>query len=117
MVTPFGQFLRTKRLERKTSLRQMALDLGVSSAHLSSLETGKKNIPDKAVIDIANYFELDDTNKQYLRQLADQSQPVFKIDMRSASDQSREFLLKVARNLDRLNNSDFEKLNNAFEVD
>ena len=44
-MTPFGERMRKMRAERGVTLKQMAADLGVSSAYLSALEHGKRGRP------------------------------------------------------------------------
>ena len=44
-MTPFGARIRSLRQARGISLKQMAADLGVSSAYLSALEHGHRGRP------------------------------------------------------------------------
>ena len=46
MLTPFGQIVRKKRIDKFLTLKEMADALGVSSAFLSAVEMGRKAIPD-----------------------------------------------------------------------
>ena len=41
-LTAFGKLIRTFRLEKLMRLKDMASDLGVSSAFLSAVETGER---------------------------------------------------------------------------
>lgn len=44
-LTQFGQFIRKYRISHLILLKHMADSLGVSSAFLSAVETGKKSLP------------------------------------------------------------------------
>jgi transcriptional regulator with XRE-family HTH domain len=44
-LTNFGKFIRNYRMDHRILLKQMADRLGISSAFLSSVETGSKQIP------------------------------------------------------------------------
>ena len=44
-MTPFGKRIREHRNVRGITLKQMAADLGVSSAYFSALEHGHRGLP------------------------------------------------------------------------
>ncbi len=46
MLTEFGKVLRKARIDKGVLMKDMADAVGVSSAFLSSVETGRKQIPD-----------------------------------------------------------------------
>lgn len=48
----FGQFVRTRRIEMKISLRKFADSISMSFSHWSDIETGKKNPPKDEVLDL-----------------------------------------------------------------
>ena len=58
MFTPFGKKIRKMRIDKEVRLKDMALSLGVTSAFLSAIETGKKNITPKLFDDTVQYFNL-----------------------------------------------------------
>lgn len=66
MLTPFGKALRRERLERGTTLGEMAEALGISSSFLSQVETGKKALTDTFVRKVINYFELNTSEQNAL---------------------------------------------------
>src|SRR4029453_7074730 len=58
-MTPFGERMRRMRAERGVTLKQMAADLGVSSAYLSALEHGKRGRPGWHLLQrIISYFNI-----------------------------------------------------------
>lgn len=56
-ITEFGRIVRKSRLYIGVSLKEMADTLGVSSAFLSGLETGRKKIPSIWTENISKYFK------------------------------------------------------------
>ncbi len=58
-MTPFGQKLRELRDKKQVSLKDMASEIGVSSAYLSALEHGKRGKPAWYLVQrIIVYFNL-----------------------------------------------------------
>ena len=58
-MTPFGERVRDLRSKRSVTLKQMAADLGVSSAYFSALEHGHRGRPSSGlVMQICGYFDL-----------------------------------------------------------
>lgn len=58
-MTEFGKILRIYRIDKGMRLYDMARDLKISSAMLSSIETGKKPVPDRIVLDIIRIYKFD----------------------------------------------------------
>ncbi|CAM2158402.1 Helix-turn-helix protein [Paraburkholderia tropica] len=56
-LTPFGLCVRKLRLELGLTLKSMADALGVSSAYLSSIELGDKQLTAKIAEDTARFFQ------------------------------------------------------------
>lgn len=59
-ITEFGKFIRKFRLDHDERLFDMAQKLEVSSAFLSSVETGKKSIPQKMLNKIKTVYNMSD---------------------------------------------------------
>ncbi|NNE82387.1 MAG: helix-turn-helix domain-containing protein, partial [Alphaproteobacteria bacterium] len=49
-MTPFGEKVRSLRAARGVSLKEMASDLQLSPAYLSSLEHGRRGRPSEALV-------------------------------------------------------------------
>ena len=65
-ITEFGKFIRKFRLDHDERLFDMAQKLQVSSAFLSSVETGKKSIPQKMLDKIKTVYNMSDECFQQL---------------------------------------------------
>ena len=44
-TAPFGETVRSRRLEKRITLREMGRKLGVSAAYVSDIELGRRNAP------------------------------------------------------------------------
>ena len=70
-LTEFGSAVRKARIDAKVTLQEMADELGVTPAFLSSMEVGRKRIPAEWVKKIDGYFKRKKVVTPDLRQLAD----------------------------------------------
>ncbi len=80
-MTPFGEKIRCLRGERGILLKDMAAELGVSSAYLSALEHGHRGRPGSGFVQqICAYFDLIWDEAEEIRRLAHLSHPRIVID-------------------------------------
>lgn len=112
-VTEFGRLIRKIRIDRSLLLKEMADRLGVTSAYLSAVELGKKNIPQDLVNKICEVFNLKPEEKIQLNESVESSQPNLKIDLTSSTAEQRELVLHFARKYDGLS---IDKLNKIKEL-
>lgn len=110
MLSPFGKFCRKLRLERGELLLDMAKKLQVQSSYLSSVEVGRKSVPESWKDEIANLYNLNIDEKKDLEKAIDESIRQIKINMENRSDKDRQFLLAFARKLDDLELSEKESI-------
>ncbi|SFD62978.1 helix-turn-helix domain-containing protein [Paracidovorax konjaci] len=98
-LTPFGEAVRVMRLKHGLSLKTMAEAMGISSAHLSSMEFGEKRLSQKH-IDSAITFLRQHCDPEQIRQVrdaAEQSKQI--IDTAGMSPEARGHLAAFARRL------------------
>ena len=75
-MTPFGSKVRALRAEKNIPLKQMAMDLHLSSAYLSALEHGRRGRPAPGlVMQIAGYLGCIWDEAEDLKRLALLSHP------------------------------------------
>ena len=110
MLSPFGKFCRKLRLERGELLLDMAKKLQVQSSYLSSVEVGRKSVPESWKDEIANLYNLNIDEKKDLEKAIDESIRQIKINMENRSDKDRQFLLAFARKLDDLEFTEKESI-------
>lgn len=116
MLTEFGKALRKIRIDRQQLLKDMADNLGVSSAYLSAVETGKRRIPQDWVSKIATIYSLDSDSKANLQKAADNSVFDVTISLVNASEEKRNAVLSFARALDGLNDEDLRKIMSSMKI-
>jgi len=98
MLTPFGKSLRQLRIDKGLRLLDVADALGVSSAYLSAIETGRKPIPDGFVAQVGRAMPISAEEVRMLRRAADRTRKEIKVD--ALPDEQRELLAAFARKLD-----------------
>lgn len=66
MITEFGEFCRVHRIANHQVLGDQAKYLEVSCPYLSSCENGREKVPIEWVDSLAQYWNLDDSEKKEL---------------------------------------------------
>lgn len=102
MATPYGKAVRKLRIDLGIRLKDMADALGVKSAYLSAVETGRKRITEKLLNQTIAFFDESGVRdlaslRSQLSGLVDQSQPDYKIDLNDKNDSDRELVVAFAR--------------------
>lgn len=115
-MTPFGRRLREMRAERGVTLAEMAEALGVSSAYLSALETGRRPRPTPARLDqICAYFGIIWDEAEALKDLARVSQPRVTIDTAGLSAEATELANRLAQRLRHMEPAEIRALLDRLE--
>lgn len=90
-MTPFGEKIREFRKRDSITLKQMAKDLGVSSAYFSALEHGHRGRPGPGLVQqICGYFNLSWDEAENLKNLALISHPRITVDTAGLSPRATE---------------------------
>ncbi len=97
MATLFGKFVRKLRIDRGEVLGDMASALDISSAYLSAVENGKKNVTDQLIGKVIKHFSLNEKQVVQLKDAAANSQSSVKINLNDASDMERQLVNAFAR--------------------
>jgi len=103
-MTPFGSRIRELRKARAITLKQMANDLGVSSAYFSALEHGHRGRPGSGLVQqLCGYFDLMWDDAEELRRLAELSHPRIVVDTAGLTPKATELantLAELIKDLD-----------------
>lgn len=83
MLDRFGKAVREIRLARGLLLFDMAKTLDISSAELSGIETGRKDIPDWFIPTLKKVYDIDDQYARDLYVLAKERTESYEITYRS----------------------------------
>lgn len=116
MITEFGKFLRSLRLQHAELLKDMAGCLGVSAAFLSAVESGKKGIPATLVQQVIEAYQLPAQQICELKLAADLSQRSAVIDLDNASPEARGVAVALARQFNSLSNDEMEALKRTMDA-
>ena len=114
MRTSIGEFLRKRRLAKEQKLKDMAEILGVTSAFLSAVENGKKNMPDSWVRKIREEYSLTDEQCEQMKQSAMESQNFISLNMKNVSSINRELAVSFARQFDEMDEETSKQILNVL---
>ena len=110
-MTPFGEKVRALRAGCGVTLKQMAGDLQLSPAYLSSLEHGRRGRPSEAlVVQVCEYFNLIWDDFEEVKRLAELSHPRAIIDTRGMMPAHTELANELAARIGGLSGDDAEAL-------
>lgn len=113
-MTNFGKELRKIRLDLGITLFDMASAIKISSAMLSSVETGRKAAPDDLVGRLANVYVEVREQKQKFTQLADQTKKEVRLTL-DAREDATELAVAFARNFNQLSGTEIGQLMAVFD--
>lgn len=106
-MTPFGEKVRGLRAQRGVNLKQMAADLELSPAYLSSLEHGHRGRPSEAlVVQICEYFHLIWDDYEEMHRLARLSHPRVTVDTSGLSPAHTELANTLAEKVQDISEQD-----------
>ena len=111
-LTPFGKEVRKLRIDHGTKLKDLAEHLKVSSAYLSAVETGKKDLTEHVIEGVVKFFRLDRIDAMRLRSVADKSRHAVRIELKGVREPDRELAAVFARRFEdgTINASTAEKI-------
>ena len=110
MTTSIGTFLRRLRIEKNEILKDMAENLGVSSAFLSAVENGKKKFPETWTKKLQEIYALSPEKVDELKDAVMKSAPVVETNIEGASEPARQLAVTFARNFDSIDDEMREKI-------
>lgn len=112
-----GKYLKKLRIDREQNMNDMATELDVSTAFLSAVETGKKNIPSRLVTKIYHEYEMSpDQKTTFLDAVAKTSDKV-DIKMEKGADRRNAVVLSLMAEIDNLSDEDLEAIQKIIKKD
>ncbi len=107
--SPFGEFLRERRLEAGLSARSLAQGLGLSHVAYGNVERGKQPFLAEShwprLVELLPGVKIDT-----LRRLAEASMPVFRLDLTSIPPEARAYVQELAQSLNTLDTAQLHRL-------
>lgn len=112
MLTEIGKFLRKIRIDRGWLLKDMADAVGISAAHLSTIETGKRQITQDLVRRLADVlgYQLGSREFTELQDAATLSRGQIEIEMRGMSRKHQEAAMAFSRQFNEMDSGALDEL-------
>lgn len=106
-LTAYGKLVRQLRIEGEIRTKDMGDELGVTPAHLSATETGKKNPSESFVKQVITFFTKRGLDASGIADAAFESQKTFKIE---PQDKDRELVAAFARKFPNMSEENKEEI-------
>lgn len=116
MLTEFGKFCRKLRIDHNETQQDIANYLGVTTAYLSTVEHGKRNISEKIVDKLISRYNLSGAKLNQFKSTITNSISFIKIHLHKMNSLDRELILKIYYNLNELNDKDKQELINIIDT-
>lgn len=103
LILNFGEYIKSKRLEKGISLRELASKVGISPSYMSDIEKGRRNAPNKEKVDkIAEVLFYSEEEIERLHDLAGLSKNTISTDLSSYIMESNDvrYFLRESKNRD-----------------
>lgn len=113
--TPFGEFFRTLRIKHREILFDASKFLGVSSAYISSVECGKRPVPEEWIGLIVQHYNLDEKETCVLEDAIERSRTSVKINLASASLAQRTVAIQFQRSFEGMDDETANKILKIIE--
>ncbi len=117
MITRFGKTVRKLRVEKEITLREMASDLGFSSAFLSAVERGTKSIPRGLSNKIVMFYKLDQEQCEALQKAEVLSAGKVEVETEGLDEDTIDFAAAFARKASTLSPEQIAELRRIMEGD
>lgn len=103
-LTEFGQMVRKLRIDALMSMKQLAEAIGISSAYLSSIETGRKEVSPGLISKIVEEMQLDASVATNLQAAALRSNKNAALPIRFSKDLDDSSMVALAAFARKFNN-------------
>ena len=115
MLSEYGKTLRKIRIDKGLTLAQMAKAIGITSAYLSTIERGKRNIPKSLTQDVIGHYELSNEQVEELQKAELQSMDSLEIELSDVDLDKKTLVFTIAKNLKNMTCEQVEMIKNIVE--
>ena len=115
MLSEYGKTLRKIRIDNGFTLAQMAKAVGITSAYLSTIERGKRNIPKNLTQNIIGHYELSNEQATELQKAEYLSMDSFEIELSAVSLHKKTLVLSLAKNLKNMTYEQVARIKSIME--
>ncbi len=108
--TSFGEYVRILRIKNHQVMGDMAKILGTTTPYLSSVENGRKNVPTEWISKLAEYYHLNPSEKEKLKEAVDESRVQYKIVPGNSGMVQRQAAVQFARSFEGMDDETAKKI-------
>ena len=108
MITSLGRQLIIIRINCDETLKNMSDRIGISSAYLSAIENGNRDMPSELLDKIITEYKIED--ELLLRTNYVKSLKKFKINMKNFSGEKKLLTILLSKKIQSLNQDEVEKI-------
>lgn len=107
--TKFGEFMRVLRIKHHEVMGDTAKLLGLKLPFISTVETGKRNVPEEWIPLLIKHYNLDIAEQNELKNAIDDSKTQLKINLVKTENYQREMALQFQRSFDDIDEETAKK--------
>lgn len=100
--TKFGEFMRIQRVKNHEVMGDTAKLLGVKLPFVSTVESGKRNVPDTWAPILIEHYNLSECEAAELRKAIEDSKTQVKLNLISATNPQRKLAVQFQRSFEKL---------------
>ena len=100
--TKFGEFMRIQRIKNHEVMGDTAKLLGVKLPFVSTVESGKRNVPEEWVPILIEHYCLNCKEQSELRDAIEHSKTQVKINLTAANNTQRRLAVQFQRSFEKL---------------
>ena len=108
MLTAFGKELRKLRIDRGELIIDMARKLGKSASYISSIETGKRTVPEDMIDLVVKNYGLNTADRKRLMDAKDASLKEVRVNLDGLDPNRRDLAFILARKLDSFEDEEID---------
>lgn len=100
--TKFGEFMRIQRVKHHEVMGDTAKLFGVKLPFISTVESGKRNVPEEWIPILIKHYNLSATEQAELIDAVEHSKTQMKINLTTASNAQRRLAVQFQRSFENL---------------
>ncbi len=108
--TKFGEFMRIKRIQNHEVMGDTAKLFGVKLPFVSTVESGKRNVPEEWIPVLVEHYDLSQEEQAELTEAVEHSKTQVKINLMSANNLQRSVAVQFQRSFDKLDKDTAEAI-------
>ena len=108
--TKFGEFMRIQRVKNHEVMGDTAKLLKVKLPFVSTVENGKRNVPEEWIPILIEHYNLNEEEQSELAEAIEQSKTQVKVNLVSANNAQRKLAIQFQRSFEQLDKNTVEEI-------